>query len=106
MGAISLPWWGTLVSEPSCGGGAERLLKTASRGLCGLSRSVVSRLGSLEFVLDEGQRDDWFGSNMILGLHFGLRVLPAWPLIPGIDAKDPIVDYSLVGERQFGSAFW
>jgi hypothetical protein len=28
---------------------------------------VAAGLGSLEFVLDEGQRKNWFGSSVILG---------------------------------------
>ena len=66
---------------------------------------VAVGLGSLEFVLDEGQRRDWFGSNMILAFAltaaFCLIALIPWEL----SRKDPIVDIRLLGRRQFGSCF-
>jgi DHA2 family multidrug resistance protein len=66
---------------------------------------VAIGLGSLEFVLDEGQRKDWFGSNMILGFAlasaFCLLALIPWELT----RKDPIVDIRLLGRRQFGACF-
>ena len=33
-------------------------------------------LGSLEIVLDEGQRNDWFGSNFIVDFRRDHRGLP------------------------------
>jgi DHA2 family multidrug resistance protein len=56
-------------------------------------------------VLDEGQRNDWFGSNMIISFAllsaFCLLALIPWEL----SCKDPIVDISLLGRRQFGACF-
>src|ERR1700759_978026 len=67
MGLISLLLVGTLVNEPS--GAEEERRKLLSKGLrvdyIGFALVAVG-LGSLEFVLDEGQRNDWFGSNMIV----------------------------------------
>jgi MFS transporter, DHA2 family, multidrug resistance protein len=106
MGALSLFLVGTLVSEPS---GAEeeraRLLKNGLRvDFIGFALVAVG-LGSLEFVLDEGQRNDWFGSNMILGFALlagaSLAALVPWEL----SRKDPIVDLTLLGQRQFGACF-
>src|SRR3982075_799652 len=82
MGLISLFLVGTLVSEPS---GAEEERARLLRG--GLRIDYVGfllvaiGLGSLEFVLDEGQRKDWFGSNKIVGFSVTLafflsRVVP------------------------------
>jgi len=65
MGLISLFLVGTLVSEPSSAE-AERkaLLKKGLRpDLIGFALVAIG-LGSLEFVLDEGQRNDSFGSTM------------------------------------------
>jgi DHA2 family multidrug resistance protein len=62
-------------------------------------------LGSLEFVLDEGQRKDWFGSSMILGFALASAVC-LLALIPWeLTRKDPIVDIRLLGRRQFGACF-
>ena len=66
---------------------------------------VAIGLGSLEFVLDEGQRNDWFGSNLILGFAltsaFCLVALVLWELM----RDDPIVDIRLLGHRHFGACF-
>lgn len=106
MGLLSLLLVGTLVKEPS--GAEEEREKLLSRGLrvdyVGFILVAVG-LGSLEFVLDEGQRNDWFGSNMILCFAllaaFCLLALIPWEL----SRDDPIVDIRLLGKRQFGSCF-
>src|SRR6185312_16369789 len=57
------------------------------------------------FVLDEGQRDDWFGSKVIVffacAAAFCLVALVVWELI----TEDPIIDIRLLGQRQFGACF-
>jgi DHA2 family multidrug resistance protein len=106
MGLLSLFLVGTLVKEPS---GAEvereKLLKKGLRFDYLGFVFVAIGLGSLEFVLDEGQRNDWFGSNMIIGFALlsgsCLLALIPWEL----SRKDPIVDISLLGRRQFGACF-
>jgi DHA2 family multidrug resistance protein len=106
MGLLSLFLVGTLVSEPS--GAEEERQKLLSKGLrvdyVGFALVAVG-LGSLEYVLDEGQRNDWFGSNMILGFAltsaFCLVALVVWELI----VEDPIIDIRLLGQRQFGACF-
>src|SRR5256886_4516445 len=106
MGLLSLLLVGSLVSEPS---GAEqeraRLLKDGLRVDYVGFVLVAIGLGSLEFVLDEGQRKDWFGSNPILSFAlvsaFCLIALIPWELT----RKDPIVDIRLLGRRQFGACF-
>jgi len=106
MGILSLVLVGTLVSEPS---GAEeerrRLLRNGLRvDFVGFALVAIG-LGSLEFVLDEGQRNDWFGSTMIVcfALVAGACLLA---LIPWeLTREDPIVDIRLLGRRQFGGCF-
>src|SRR6266478_5858908 len=106
MGLISLFLVGTLVSEPS--GAEEERARLLSGGVridyVGFLLIAIG-LGSLEFVLDEGQKNDWFGSNMILGFAlasaFCLLALIPWELT----RKDPIVDIRLLGRRQFGACF-
>jgi DHA2 family multidrug resistance protein len=62
-------------------------------------------VGSLEFVLDQGQRNDWFGSNLILSFALiaavCLLALIPWELV----RDDPIIDLRLLGKRQFGACF-
>ncbi len=106
MGLISLFLVGTLVREPS--GSEEERARLLSRGLrfdyVGFVLVAIG-LGSLEFVLDEGQRNDWFGSNMItafaLASAFCLIALVVWELI----REDPIIDIRLLGQRQFAGCF-
>src|SRR5207237_836502 len=103
MGLISLFLVGTLVNEPSSAEEErEQLLKSGLRvDYVGFVLVAVG-LGSLEFVLDEGQRKDWFGSNMILAFGltaaFCLIALIPWEL----SRKDPIVDIRLLGRRTLG----
>lgn len=106
MGLISLFLVGTLVKEPS--GAEQERQELLSKGLrvdyVGFTLVAVG-LGSLEFVLDEGQRNDWFGSGMILSFAllaaFCLLALIPWEL----SRDDPIVDIRLLGQRQFGACF-
>ncbi|MGY4502883.1 DHA2 family multidrug resistance protein [Bradyrhizobium sp. GM24.11] len=104
MGLLSLLLVGTLVNEPSSA--EEERAELLSKGLrvdyVGFILIAVG-LGALEFVLDEGQRNDWFGSNMILSFAllaaFCLLALIPWEL----SRDDPIVDIRLLGTRQFGA---
>lgn len=104
MGLLSLLLVGTLVKEPSSA--EEERAELLSKGLrvdyVGFILIAIG-LGALEFVLDEGQRNDWFGSNMILSFAllaaFCLLALIPWEL----SRDDPIVDIRLLGTRQFGA---
>lgn len=106
MGLLSLFLVGTLVKEPS--GAEEEREKLLSKGLrvdyVGFLLVAIG-LGSLEYVLDEGQRNDWFGSNMIVTFAVfsavSLIALIPWELT----REDPIVDIRLLGQRQFGACF-
>ncbi|MFK4509371.1 DHA2 family efflux MFS transporter permease subunit [Bradyrhizobium daqingense] len=106
MGMLSLFLVGTLVKEPS--GAEEERQKLLSKGLrvdyVGFVLVAIG-LGSLEFVLDEGQRKDWFGSNMIV-VFAVLAAVSLLALIPWeLTRKDPIVDLRLLGRRQFAACF-
>ena len=66
---------------------------------------VALFLGSLEIVLDEGQRQDWFSSGFIVFFAV-LSALGLFALVPWeLSREDPIVDLRLLGRRQFASAF-
>jgi MFS transporter, DHA2 family, multidrug resistance protein len=61
-------------------------------------------LGSLQIVLDKGQRDDWFSSNFILILTIisvvSLVALVVWEL----RQKHPILDLRVFKDRSFSTA--
>jgi MFS transporter, DHA2 family, multidrug resistance protein len=61
-------------------------------------------IGFLQIVLDKGQEDDWFGSNLILTLTIisviGLVCLVLWEL----HVKDPILDIRLFKNINFATA--
>ncbi|MET4317994.1 DHA2 family efflux MFS transporter permease subunit [Bradyrhizobium sp. RT5a] len=106
MGLLSLFLVGTLVKEPS--GAEEEREKLLSKGLrvdyVGFLLVAIG-LGSLEYVLDEGQRNDWFGSNMIVFFAV-LAAVSLLALIPWeLTREDPIVDLRLLGRRQFAACF-
>jgi DHA2 family multidrug resistance protein len=65
--------------------------------------------GSLEFVLDKGQEDDWFGSRLIttfIVLCIGsLVTLIAWELLQIRRRKRPILDLTLFRQRNFAVSF-
>ncbi|RXT41128.1 DHA2 family efflux MFS transporter permease subunit [Bradyrhizobium betae] len=106
MGLLSLFLVGTLVKEPS--GAEEERAKLLSKGLrvdyVGFLLVAIG-LGSLEYVLDEGQRSDWFGSNTIVFFAV-LAAISLVALIPWeLTREDPIVDLRLLGRRQFAACF-
>ena len=44
---------------------------------------LATGFGSLEFILDKGQEDDWFGSHIITALHRASASCPSWSSSPG-----------------------
>src|SRR5215467_9407573 len=58
-------------------------------------------LGSLQIILDKGQREDWFDSNFIRLF----AVLMLFGLIGGVvrelKAKEPVVDFRMLRDRNF-----
>ena len=66
---------------------------------------VALFLGSLEVILDEGQRKDWFGSNLIV-VFASLCAVSFLLMIPWeLNHRNPVVDLKLLFKRQFGACF-
>jgi DHA2 family multidrug resistance protein len=66
---------------------------------------VATFLGALEFVLDRGQQDDWFGSNFIIACTC-ISALAVLLLIPWeASRRNPVVDLRMMATRQLGSCF-
>ena len=58
-------------------------------------------LGALEITLDDGQKNDWFGSNFIVAMavlaFIGLVGVVVWEL----RHKEPVVDFRMLQNRNF-----
>jgi len=62
---------------------------------------LVLGVGSLQFMLDNGNDHDWFASPMILTLGLIALVALVFLVIWELTAKHPVVDLSLFGRRNF-----
>jgi DHA2 family multidrug resistance protein len=62
-------------------------------------------LGSLQVVLDKGQRDDWLSSNFILTFSILALVCIVIAIIWELFQKDPVVDVRMFKNRNFAIAF-
>ncbi len=58
-------------------------------------------LGALEIMLDEGQRNDWFGSNLIVWTAVLAGVCLTAVVVWELGQKDPVVDFHLLRDRNF-----
>lgn len=62
-------------------------------------------LGSLQVVLDKGQRDDWLSSNFILTFTIVAVCCIVIAIIWELFQKDPVVDVRMFKNRNFAIAF-
>jgi DHA2 family multidrug resistance protein len=101
VGLLSLALTTMLVFDP------PYLERKKLRGLhidyMGLGLIAVG-LGFLEVMLDDGQRKDWFGSNLIV-----VSAVIACVCLVGVffwewHSKDPVVNFRLLKNRNFGLA--
>ena len=98
IGALSLTLTSLLIFDP------PYLVRRAWRGLkvdyMGLGLLSLG-LASLEILLDDGQKNDWFSSNLIIGAAliaaFALIGVVIWEL----RQKDPVVDFRMLQNRNF-----
>jgi len=69
----------------------------------GLSLLTIG-LGALEIMLDEGQRKDWFGSNMIVVAALLAVLCLVGVVIWELRQKEPVVDFRILANRNFALA--
>ena len=62
---------------------------------------IAVAFGCLEVVLDKGQRDDWFESHFIVIFFIMSMTALAGGIWWELTVKDPVVDLSLLRERNF-----
>jgi DHA2 family multidrug resistance protein len=64
--------------------------------------SMAGFLGALEYVLEEGPRNDWFGDDTVLAMAWVSGVSAIAFLLRVVTARQPIVDLRAFGDRNFG----
>jgi DHA2 family multidrug resistance protein len=90
----------------------EQVRKTQSGGLrldlIGFALLGIT-FGSLEFVLDKGQEDDWFGSRLITffvcAMVIAFVTMIWWELKELREGRRPILNLTLFGRRVFSISF-
>ena len=99
VGIISILLTTRLIQDPPYF--KRRKLKETSIDYIGLS-FVALGLGTLQVVLDKGQRDDWFASHFILALTIIATTSLIFVIYWEWKNKDPIIDLHLFRDRTFG----
>jgi MFS transporter, DHA2 family, multidrug resistance protein len=106
VGILSVFLTNQLVTDPPAFTEERRRLKASGKAridYVGILLLAVG-FGCLEVVLDKGQEDDWFGSPFITAFTIisisALIIAVVWEL----HHKDPVVDLSLLGNRNFALA--
>ena len=103
VGILSVMLVGTFLTEPKAE--TELRHKKLSRGLnvdyIGFGLVALS-MGTLQVVLDRGQQDDWFGSDLILVFTVLFAVALVALIVRELVIDEPIVDLPLLlGNRNF-----
>ena len=98
IGIISLLLTARLIEDPPY----LKALNKAQHGMdyFGLGLLAVG-LGSLQVILDKGERDDWFGSHLILSLTIICVVCLVSVVFWELHHKNPIIDLRLFKDRSF-----
>jgi DHA2 family multidrug resistance protein len=102
VGILSLTLTSRLITDPPQF--LRRKLSETRIDYIGLSMIALG-LGTLQVVLDKGQRDDWFDSHFILTLSLISAVSLLFAVWWEWRNKDPIVDLHLFRDRTFGASF-
>ena len=66
---------------------------------------IALSFGCLEWVLNRGQEDDWFRSNVIVAFAMIAAASFIFFIVWELTEEDPIVDIRLLCRRQFGMSF-
>ena len=99
IGIVSLLLTAWLVSDPpylvrkSLAGGLK--IDYIGFGL------LAAGLGSLEVVLDEGQRQDWLGSHFIVAFGIIMLVCLVAVVFWELHQREPVIDFRILKERNY-----
>jgi DHA2 family multidrug resistance protein len=79
-------------------------LRRVSRRMDGLGLGLLAvGMGAFQIMLDKGQEEDWFGSRMITTLAVVAAVGLVAFVVREVRAREPIVDFRLLGYRTFAT---
>jgi MFS transporter, DHA2 family, multidrug resistance protein len=98
VGILSLYMTNKVVEDPPHQ--ERRDLKSLHIDYIGLSALVLG-IGALQFMLDKGERLDWFGSHLIATLAVTAGVSLLFLFVWEYRKKDPIIEVRLLGDRNF-----
>ena len=98
VGALALLLASVLVHDPPWL--VRRSLKQGHIDFMGLGLLTVG-LGALEIMLDEGQRKDWFGSNLIVWAATLAAICLTAVVFQELRHVHPVVDFRLLKDRDF-----
>jgi len=98
VGILSILLTSRLIQDPPYF--RRRRLKETSIDYVGLS-FVALGLGTLQVILDKGQREDWFESRFIVNLSLICAAALIFAIVWEWRHKDPIVDLHLFRDRTF-----
>ncbi len=62
---------------------------------------MATGLAALEILLDEGQRDDWFGSNLIIAAAVVAGVALVSAVVWQLRQSEPVIDFRILKNRNF-----
>jgi DHA2 family multidrug resistance protein len=98
VGALSLTLTSMLIFDP------VYLVRKAWRGMkvdyLGLGMLSLG-LASLEILLDDGQKNDWFSSNFIVGAALLAVTALVGVVVWELRQKEPVVDFRMLQNRNF-----
>src|SRR6266481_3052294 len=106
VGILSLFLTSRLVTDPPAFTEERRRIKASGNAkidYVGILLFAVG-FGCLEVVLDKGQEDDWFGSPFITAFTVVSLTALVGAVIWELHQKDPVVDLTLLGNRNFALA--
>jgi MFS transporter, DHA2 family, multidrug resistance protein len=98
VGILSLVMTSSLIHDPPYL--VRRALSSIKLDYIGFGLLALG-LGSLEIVLDEGQRKDWFGSNFIVTFSIVTAVCLIAVVWWELRQKTPIIDFHILKERNY-----
>ena len=105
IGILSLILTSRLVHDPPQFQAEQRHLKRKGLRIDYIGLGLIAiGLGSLQYVLDKGERDDWFGSKLIVWLSIVAGVAIVAAIIWEWNVAHPIVELRLFKERNFAIA--